>query len=403
MLSCLLWADDLLLFSYSATGLQNCLNALSNYCNKWGLTLNYSKTKVMILPPDKSKVFLFHYNDVPIEQCTQYKYLGLIITENGKFECAVTNLIERARRATFKLKSLLLNSKLPQSPSLSLHLFNSLVAPILTYGAEVWGDQQNLRKQVDTFHLRMLRQILCVHKKTDANAIYGELGEYPISTKIQQSLLAYWQRISQLKYKRNTLLGASFTSQRSLLEPKTKSWLKHIHNLCNDLNIHDSDAHNTGPASFKALCRKKLQTQFEKRWKQNLNTNHKLITYNTIKSKFEYEKYLDTILDIRHRITLTKLRISAHKLEIERGRYLNVPRNNRTCIICDLNTLENEFHFLCICPRLTQLRNQLYKKLEHLNLFTILSPSIPECPFIASVLYQMYKKRQSLHPVTHAN
>ena len=38
------WADDLIMMSLSAEGLQNCLNELNKYCNKWGLSINVDKT-----------------------------------------------------------------------------------------------------------------------------------------------------------------------------------------------------------------------------------------------------------------------------------------------------------------------------------------------------------------------
>ena len=43
-----MFADDLVLISETAEGLQNCLNALQNYCDKWCLSINTDKTKVMI-------------------------------------------------------------------------------------------------------------------------------------------------------------------------------------------------------------------------------------------------------------------------------------------------------------------------------------------------------------------
>ena len=52
----LLYADDLVTLSKSKTGLQNCLNALSLYCDKWKLKLNPKKTKIIIFQkcPKKS-------------------------------------------------------------------------------------------------------------------------------------------------------------------------------------------------------------------------------------------------------------------------------------------------------------------------------------------------------------
>ena len=45
-INCLQFADDLILLSETAGGLQTALNRLENYCTKWGLVINSEKTKV---------------------------------------------------------------------------------------------------------------------------------------------------------------------------------------------------------------------------------------------------------------------------------------------------------------------------------------------------------------------
>ena len=47
-LNCLLYADDLVLISHSASGLQNALTDLSRYCGDWLLNINPMKTKIII-------------------------------------------------------------------------------------------------------------------------------------------------------------------------------------------------------------------------------------------------------------------------------------------------------------------------------------------------------------------
>ena len=50
----LLYADDLILFSESKHGLQNCLNNhdnLNDYCKRWRIKINFNKSKVMIFRP----------------------------------------------------------------------------------------------------------------------------------------------------------------------------------------------------------------------------------------------------------------------------------------------------------------------------------------------------------------
>ena len=46
---------------------------------------------------------------------------------------------------------------------------------------------------------------------------------------------------------------------------------------------------------------------------------------------------------------MCKLRISAHKLNIEVGRYNKTPRNERFCKKCNTGEIEDEMHFLLLC------------------------------------------------------
>ena len=50
----LLYADDLILISETRTGLQSCLDNLQAYCQKWKLTVNNKKTKVMVVEKRQS-------------------------------------------------------------------------------------------------------------------------------------------------------------------------------------------------------------------------------------------------------------------------------------------------------------------------------------------------------------
>ena len=47
-MSCLLWADDLLIMSRSATGLQNAINITKKFHDSLVLKVNQTKSKVMI-------------------------------------------------------------------------------------------------------------------------------------------------------------------------------------------------------------------------------------------------------------------------------------------------------------------------------------------------------------------
>jgi hypothetical protein len=56
---------------------------------------------------------------------------------------------------------------------------------------------------------------------------------------------------------------------------------------------------------------------------------------------------------------LTKYRISDHRLPIERGRYSNKKREERTCNLCKSGAISDELHFLFSCHFLNDNRMKL--------------------------------------------
>ena len=51
----------------------------------------------------------------------------------------------------------------------------------------------------------------------------------------------------------------------------------------------------------------------------------------------------------------------AHNLNIETGRYQNIVRNERKCLLCNNDDLEDEFHFILRCPLYADLRVKFIK------------------------------------------
>ena len=67
-----------------------------------------------------------------------------------------------------------------------------------------------------------------------------------------------------------------------------------------------------------------------------------------VKHKLQIESYLMSPSS-KVRNAITKLRINAHNLPIEKGRYINLPRENRLCTYCKTK-MGDEFHFIKMFP-----------------------------------------------------
>ena len=92
---------------------------------------------------------------------------------------------------------------------------------------------------------------------------------------------------------------------------------------------------------------------------------NKLRTFQKFKQIISYEKYLN-LNDIERRKNIAKLRISAHKLNIEMERFNNKnsynPPELRFCKNCEANKTKDEFHFIIECNKYQTLRDELFKK-----------------------------------------
>ncbi len=77
------------------------------------------------------------------------------------------------------------------------------------------------------------------------------------------------------------------------------------------------------------------------------------------------EDYL-SLKNEHFRKALTKLRISAHLLANEKGRYTNpsTPVIDRICKHCPGRRIEDEYHFLIDCTKFSFERNKLFNIIE---------------------------------------
>ena len=74
----LMYADDVILLSKTAAGLQSKIYILNHYCEDWCLNVNTSKTKMLVFNKAGRHYRLnFKINNVPLESVNEYKYLGI--------------------------------------------------------------------------------------------------------------------------------------------------------------------------------------------------------------------------------------------------------------------------------------------------------------------------------------
>ena len=86
-----LFADDTVLFSNSKDELQHMLNLFEQYCDDWTLTVNISKTKILIFTSYRyAQNFQIFFKGSEIEIITEYKYLVIYLSNCPKVALTLT-------------------------------------------------------------------------------------------------------------------------------------------------------------------------------------------------------------------------------------------------------------------------------------------------------------------------
>ena len=402
---------------------QKQLDTLDQFCNDWGIEVNDLKTQVMIFERNNKSTstnnHAFLLKGKALDIVETYCYLGIVLHSTGELRTAQSTLKTKAMRAFFGLKRTVIRSKL-SFKSLAI-LFDSLIKPIVLYGAPIWTPSSATNKSIikycsvnptnvqnfiskinrsisEKVHLSFLKWSLGVHRKASNVGVWGETGRYPIIYQAIRLTLNYYKQL--LKAPKNSFVYAALKEQKKLKLP----WYKNIEPILkldevyhlNHVTAHRTikcksrcDPPNTEPVSSswngpqlsnksKPLPSEKfrvlkvlntLTKHFTNCWDHEKSSSSKLSYYNNIKKKFAREVYLDITKGFSRRYSTSKLRISSHDLAIECGRYSNTPRELRTCHWCKscmgTEILEDENHVMHECDLYSDIRAKLIARLRN--------------------------------------
>ena len=374
----LLYADDLLLLATDEHTLQQNIEKVHEFCNRWGLSVNADKSKIMIFTKNGQVAkdrYRFKIGQICLEQVSSYKYLGVDISSSGKFSLAEKNLSLKASRALFSVKQSIFNNSI--KPSVVLRIFNALVKPIALYNSEVWIGYKSCyqNKTIDEMFEMSLKSfndfdkivtrfskfVLGVHSKASNFAVFSELGQFPLIISEIASCVNFWLHV--VKSSDNSLLSKAYLEQYNSSGVKY-IWVRFVKTVLIDLGFsHVWENQCSFNSSALISCIKnKLKERYLLFWEksiQSVNGMNKLRTYKLFKNSFSLQNYLEVLTDIKQRKVISAFRISAHNLKIERDRYLGKKVEERLCTSC--NEIEDEIHLLCDCVKYQSFRDEMYQ------------------------------------------
>lgn len=350
----LLFADDVVLLSTTPSGLQNQLDNLETISEELGLTVNMTKTKVMVFRRGGhlSRGERWFLGGNRLEVVNNYTYLGHVFSTRLSVPVALDHLAVKGKSKVVQLLKTMWSLQ-SLNPFVFFKLFDAQVTPALLYGAELWGlCRQGAIEKVHTF---ACKRFLNVDVKTPSAMVYGETGRYPLSIKGMLRPIKYWLRLGKMQTDRLPKQAYIMLCNSNV---KTEmNWAKAVMETLSRWGFYFVWLNGgcTNEKGFLRTFRQRLQDCFKQEWNEKICSSDRFTYYRTLKDGLECESYLNDVNIKKFRDSFIRFRLGINDLGTN-GRYKG-ESSSALCPFC-VNQREDEDHFLVHCPKYSVLRTK---------------------------------------------
>jgi len=174
--------------------LQKTLDQMAQWADKWDMSLNTSKTKVMLFG-SRQRPLSVSLHDKKIEHVKSIKYLGVWLDEHLSFYEQAEYAAGKATRAFGKI-SRLINGRNGIAPQTAIMLYKSLVRPHWEFSVAAWASVAEKGIQLlEKVQARCLRSILGAKAHSSADAVDVIANITPVRLRIQEVCTLEYLRI----------------------------------------------------------------------------------------------------------------------------------------------------------------------------------------------------------------
>lgn len=380
------YADDFVLLSPTAAGLQRLLDATSTWCRMTG----------MLISPEKSKVMTFGGGDLAPPHCTcggqllecvpSFVYLGVVFDSEqgvrGTFAYLHTQMwgaFALIQRQYGKLGCL-------PAVGLLLDLYRACVPPTGSYGCEVWaflpasGEAARMRSQLSTSHLHMLKLIAGVRTSACTDLLFKELGVRSLEQLWWKRTVRFWNNLASLP---RTSVHYQVAVQNCTLAVAEgfRNWAFGIMSSLRRIGYPFTiRCDRLDPIDWSAV-RACLTRREDEVWR-GLHFSPELCPssraqrctyFRWFAKPPHHPRHLSAVrlpLSARLVRSFLRFRLGCHDLPIVVGRRTGVPRSERLCRHCPSGAIGDERHLVFVCPAVQHVRD------KYSHLFTPRRPTM---------------------------
>lgn len=353
----LLLMDDTCIFASSRENCLRKLNILVQFCTDKDFVVNELKTQFFVIngdDPDRLPLVINEaHGKLRVAHTNSYVYLGAHFMSDGKTSSAIDAHCKNKSKQLTKLINFF--SKNRDAPfTVKKKVMDAAFFSSILYSCESWLNAST--DKLSTMYMSAIKSLLHV-RSTTANALCLAESDYaPLKYVVKEYQRKYFLKIMH----------------RDPIDDDPLMYIICLHRDASTPFASYLNALNT-PSSFIQQGINDIKNLIVQ------SQRSKFLTYVSMNPDLTLHRmYADNNVPEFQRTLFTRLRLSAHNLRIETGRWSRLPRENR---LCECGSVQTEEHVLILCPLTAQLR-QLYPTLTFVMPDIFLSPTVPLAEFI---------------------
>ena len=337
-----------------------------DYSDENNQSANIDKTKYLHLSdqPITDPIVIDDTKKVESAHKEGYNYIGMLfITSNNIKDQILKNLSVKMANVHKFYAWLEHNTFTPITVKL-LVLYNCALGALL-YGVETWWDVDAYKEKVLLIERKALKRCLGVKSCVPNNILYIELNRADIISNICDRQHKFFKKVMEFE--------------------EAEALVRNVVNLCSELDI---------VRHYEQLTGKQKETDLQLKKDNVANSTERMKQrYFTLTNKTYCSSVYDTFMTEEYRTLITRWRLSCFDLKIETGRYKGIPREDRTCPIC--NVMEDEQHVIFDCRAYNNIRSQFSDVLEeNTTIQMILNPRSKEMAEKVGLMLKLIEKQR---------
>ena len=232
IIAVLLWVDDVV---SCADGIENQLKTLErinsfakNHKLKWG----QDKCRVLQIGKHKETPIEWKIGSMPIEKSDSYKYLGDVLTSDGKNTKNIADRKSKMKSSIITINTIAANEIINKiETTILLDLHEKINIPSLLANSEAWCLSKGERDELEKIETQTLKELFDLPIHTPTTAIIYTLGTLFTSLRLDQKQLMYLHKLLNRHHTHWT--HKTFQT----LKNKDIGWSKNIRNTLNKYNL----------------------------------------------------------------------------------------------------------------------------------------------------------------------